>query len=151
LRRCTEQSRSPRATTALAVAEDLHLDVAGLLDVLLQVDAGLLEVGPGQAVHGGIGLRELVLAPDQAHADAAAAGGALQHHRVADAVGFRRRVARVDQQARTGQQGHAVPLGQGAGGVLEAEGRIWSPVGPMKAMPAAAQASAKSGFSERKP
>jgi hypothetical protein len=41
---------------ALAVAEDLHLDVAGGGDVLFQVDAGFLEVGAGQAVHRGVGL-----------------------------------------------------------------------------------------------
>jgi hypothetical protein len=57
----------------------------------------------------------------------------------------------VIEQAAAGQQRHTGLLGQLARGVLEAEGRICARVGPMKAMPAASQASAKSGFSERKP
>ena len=41
LRRCSEQSRSPRADDPPgAVAEDLHLDVAGALDAALEEHAG---------------------------------------------------------------------------------------------------------------
>jgi hypothetical protein len=63
----------------------------------------------------------------------------------------RRAVGHVVEQAAAGQQRHAGLLGQLAGGVLEAEGQHLGAVGPMKAMPAASQASEKSGFSDRKP
>jgi hypothetical protein len=122
-----------------------------VLDVLFQKDARFLEVGTRQALHRLEGLGQSRVAPDQAHADAAAAGGALEHHRVADALRFGWAWAAIMKQAAAGQQGHALGLRQGAGGVLEAEGAHLAGVGPMKAMPAASQASAKSGFSDRKP
>ena len=50
-RRCTEQSRSKRWTTvAVRVAEDLHLDVAGALDQLFEIDLVLAEGGLGLAL-----------------------------------------------------------------------------------------------------
>ena len=57
----------------------------------------------------------------QLHADAAAARRALQHHRVADDLRLRQRLAEIFQQAGAGQQRHAAVLGQRARGVLEAE------------------------------
>ena len=107
---------------AVAVAEDLHLDVARVLDVLLEKDAGLLEVGARQPLDRLEGLAQFVGAPAQAHADAAAAGGALEHDRVADARRFGLGVAGVGQQAGARQQRHPVLLGQRARRVLEAEG-----------------------------
>ena len=50
-----------------------------------------------------------------------------------------------------GHDGHADGDGEVAGADLIAELAHGLRLGPMKVMPAAAQASAKSGFSERKP
>ena len=48
--RWTEQSRSPRKSTfAVVVEEDLRLDMSGSLQVLLDVDLGIPEVGVGLA------------------------------------------------------------------------------------------------------
>ena len=72
---------------ALAVAQDLHLDVAGLLDHLLDIEAAIAEGRLGF----GAGLRHqgLELAEIMGHADAAAtaAGRRLDHHREADGLG----------------------------------------------------------------
>ncbi len=106
---------------AVAVAEELHLDVARALDELLQEQAGVLEVGAGQALNGVIGRIQLGLVAHQAHADAATAGRALEHHGVADAKGFLPCVGRVLQQATAGQERHLMLLGQRARGVLQAE------------------------------
>ncbi|OIQ81148.1 hypothetical protein GALL_370930 [mine drainage metagenome] len=105
-----------------AVAEHLHLDVARRLHILLQVDAGFLEVGARQTLDPRVGLLQLVFAPDQLHADAAAAGRALEHHRKADAPRLGQRMAGVGQQAGSRQQRHAILPRQFARGVLEAEG-----------------------------
>ena len=49
LRRCTEQSRSPSGNDVpVAVAENLHLDVPGMLDEFFEEDAALLEIIVGQ-------------------------------------------------------------------------------------------------------
>ena len=111
-----------RHHAAAAVAEDLHLDVPGLLDELLQEDAALLEVVPGQPVDRGEGARHFLRRPDELHADAAAAGGALQHHRIADALGLPQRLGRVGEEPAAGQERHAVRLRQRPGRMLEAEG-----------------------------
>ena len=106
---------------ATAVAKNLHFDMARVLDVFLQKDAGFLEVGACQPLHRLEGLHQFVGAPDQAHADAAAAGRALQHHRVADARGLGLGVAGVGEQTGTRQQRHLVVLGEIARGVLQAK------------------------------
>src|SRR5579859_7971599 len=67
------------------VAEDLHFDVARPLDVLFEEYSAAAEILRRQALDGAEGLRELRLAADELHPDAAAAGGALQHDRIADA------------------------------------------------------------------
>ena len=63
------------------------------LDVLLEVAARLLEVGLRQPRDRLEGLAELAAVGAAAHADAAAAGRALQHHRVADPLAARRACA----------------------------------------------------------
>src|SRR5690606_13891244 len=69
---------------ALAVAEDLDLDVLGLLDVLLDVELGVAEGGAGLL----LGVDELALevgvALHDAHAAAAAARRRLEDQREAD-------------------------------------------------------------------
>ena len=107
---------------ATAIAEDLHLDVAGAFDELFQVEAGVLEIGLREPLHTVPGGGQRVSVAHQPHPDAAAARGALEHHGVADAVGRGLRAGEVGQQVGAGQQRHAVGGGQRAGGVLEAEG-----------------------------
>ncbi len=122
LRRCTEQSRSPSATTRPWPSPKICTSMwRAMLDVFLQEDAALAEVAARQALDRMEGFAQFVGAPAQLHADAAAAGGALEHHRVADARGLAQRVGDVVEQAAAGQQRHAVAFGQLARGVLEAE------------------------------
>src|ERR1035437_1627112 len=80
------------------------------------------EVGAGEPVHGGKSLGQFVFPPDQAHADATTTGGALQHHRVADAPCLYRSMVNIAQKARAWQQRNTVSLGQIPRRVLEAEG-----------------------------
>ena len=69
---------------AMGVAEHLHLDMAGALDQLFEIDLVLAEGGLGLALALGHLAREVGFAADGAHAAAAAAPGRLQHHRIAD-------------------------------------------------------------------
>ena len=65
---------------------------------------------------------------------------------IADALGAARgRLVDVGQQAGAGQQRHAVPARAARAVCFRPKSRICSGVGPMKTMPAAAQASAKRG------
>jgi hypothetical protein len=82
----------------LAVAEDLHLDVPRHRDEALEIDASVAEAGARGALHGGEALAQRCFVVAELHADAAAAGGALQHQRKADPRRFRQRVLdRIDQ------------------------------------------------------
>ena len=83
-----EQSRSPRVKhPALPVADDLHLDVVGVDDDLLEVELAVPEGDLGFGRRG----QEVALhvggAIDHAHPAASAAGRGLQHDRVAHLVG----------------------------------------------------------------
>ena len=69
---------------ASTIAEDLHLDVAAALDVLLDEHAAAGEVGLAQARHRLEAFVQLELVAADAQADATATGRALEHHRVAD-------------------------------------------------------------------
>src|SRR4051794_22201177 len=69
------------------IGEDLNLDVPRLLDVLLQVDAAVLESVLGlllSLLESGL---ERDIVASHAHATAAAAGRRLDENRVADTVG----------------------------------------------------------------
>ena len=105
-----------------AVAEDLDFDMARALHELLDEQAGVLEVGLRQAFDRAPGGVEFGRVVHQPHADATAAGGALQHHRVADAFGFAMRRRHVGQQPAARQQRHAVALRDVTCRVLQAEG-----------------------------
>ena len=72
---------------AMAVAEHLDLDVARLLDELLDEHAVVAEARQPLALGGVEALAHLGLAPREAHALAAAAGRGLHHHRIADLPG----------------------------------------------------------------
>ena len=104
-----------------AVTEHLLFQVTGVLDVLFDKHAGIAEVVLPQALDRLEGLAQLRGTAAHAHADTAAAGGALEHHRVAHLV--RRQQCRIKAVEQFGafQQGNPMLLGQGTGGVLEAE------------------------------
>ena len=88
-----------REDLAGSVAEDLHLRCARDRDELFEVEPRLLEVRASQAIGGVEGLCELAVVGAASHADAAAPGGALQHHRVADAFRGLRALHRDRQEA----------------------------------------------------
>ncbi len=69
----------------MAVADDLHLDMAGLPDQPLGVDAVEAERRPCLGLAARIGLREIGSALHNAHAAAAAASHRLDHNRRAAA------------------------------------------------------------------
>jgi hypothetical protein len=92
---------------AALVAEDLHLDVSRLLDVLLDVDLVAGERArclATRAFERGFQLRG---AADQAHALAATAGCGLQHHRIADTFGDLRRLGERKAFRASGHERHA--------------------------------------------
>ena len=111
-----------RHHAAGTIAEDLHLHVARLADEALEIDAGIAEARPRRALDTGIVLAQLLGRGAQTHADAAATGGALEHHRITDGLGRREGGVQIRQQAGAGQEGHAAGAGEVARGVLEAEG-----------------------------
>ncbi len=106
---------------ALAVAEHLHLQVTGTLDVFFDEHAAVAEVVLPQAFDGVEGVAQLLGRTADAHADAATTGGAFQHHRVADLFASGQRRRHVLQQLAAFEHRYAVLAGQRAGGVLEAE------------------------------
>ena len=97
---------------AVAVAEDLHLHVAGAAHQLLEVHLVLAEGALGLAAGRGDGVEQGLLALDRAHAAAAAAPRGLQHHRVADLAGEALDLLRVVRQRRGGRH-HRRAAGDG--------------------------------------
>ena len=65
----------------MRIGQDLDLDVAGPIDELFEVDAGVLERGLGLVAGGLQGGREVGLVAADAHSLAAAAGGGLDQAR----------------------------------------------------------------------
>ena len=76
------------ADRAVVVADDLHLDVAGVADQALDIDAVAAEGRHRLGLAARIGLLQLVGVVDDAHAAAAAAGDRLDHDGAAGAQGF---------------------------------------------------------------
>ena len=101
---------------ALAVAEHLDLDVARLLQVFLDVDGVVAEGRLGFGARGGERGGELVLVLRDLHAAAAAAGGRLDQHRIADLAGERERLGvGVDAALGARHDRNAEPLGGALG------------------------------------
>src|SRR5205807_8151120 len=101
---------------AVAVAEQLDLDVARPVDVALQVDAAVLEGALGLAAGGLEARLERRLVAGHAHAAAAAAGRRLDEHREADGPRERERLSLIlDEALAAGHDGDAGLLGQLAG------------------------------------
>ena len=108
-RRWIEHSRSPRwITDAVLVAEDLELDVARRLDVLLDVDVAHAERRFRLALRGLDRVRQLARRAHDPHAAAAAAGGRLDDDRIADLLGdLERLLLALDRAVAARQDRHA--------------------------------------------
>ena len=90
---------------AVRVADELDLGVARRLEVALDVDGAVLEHRLRGRAGRLVEAREVLVAQDDVHAAAAAAGDGLDDHRVADLAGdVVRLVDRVDRLDRAGQQ-----------------------------------------------
>ncbi len=107
---------------AMAVAEQLHLDVPGALDHLLEIALAAAEGGLGLApALADLGL-QLARGRDRAHAAPAAAPAGLEHQRVADRLGLARDLGHVvAEHAGRRDHRHAGLNGDLAGRGLVAE------------------------------
>jgi hypothetical protein len=109
---------------AAAVAGDLHLEVAGARQELLDVDAVVAEGRAGLGTAAGVGGGDLVRLRHDAHAATAAAGDGLDdHRRPAEAGEEGARLVERHGRAAAGQHRHASALGEGTGARLVAEQR----------------------------
>src|ERR1044071_7108702 len=72
---------------AVMVADDLELDVARVLEVLLDVDIAVAERSFGFALRRAPQFRQVGRRADDAHATTAATGDRLDDHRVPDLLG----------------------------------------------------------------
>ena len=114
---------------AVAVAEQLHLDVAGAPHQLLQIDLVLAERCIRLAQRSGDGVDQPGRSLARPHAAATASPRRLQHHRIADGGGELLDVGRIVRQ-RVGSRHyrHADRDGEVARGYLV---RMVSGLGPM--------------------
>src|SRR5262245_37629823 len=93
---------------AVGVGKDLYLDVTWVLEVPLDVDGRVGEVGLALALCALEGTFDLVLAARYPHALAPAAGRGFDDDRVADLAGCRQNVVgRACGRGRAGNDGHA--------------------------------------------
>ena len=106
---------------AVPVAEDLHLDVPGAVDVFLHVNAAVAEGRLGFLLRRGQVRGERAFLADHAHAATAAAGHGLDQHRVADAVRQRGDVVLAGDDPGARDDGDASLLGQAARLILVAQ------------------------------
>jgi hypothetical protein len=136
---------------AVRVAQHLDLDVARLLDELLDEDAvvaKLLRASFWQAAKP----QRLLVVEGHAQALAAAAGAGLDHHRVADALrDLHRALGRLDGVVVAGMVLTLAASASFLDAILSPMAAIECALGPMKAMPSSSQRLAKSSFSLRKP
>ncbi|MNF78710.1 hypothetical protein D3C84_609030 [compost metagenome] len=84
---------------AEAVGEDLRLDVLGIDDALLEEDFRRAEGLGRLGDHTRVSLFQLLTAVAATDTAAAAAGGGLEHYRIADALGFAQRFGQVGDVA----------------------------------------------------
>jgi hypothetical protein len=108
---------------ALAIAEDLHLDMSGIGDKALDVDARIAEACSCRALDSFERRPQALRIGAELHADPAAAGRALQHHGVSDATSSQQRILGGLQQPAARQQRNAAFLGKLARCVFQAKHR----------------------------
>jgi len=134
------------------VAQELELNVAGLLDVLLDVDASITEGLIGLSAGAFEFFRERRSVVDDAHALSSAAGDGFDDDREADALGFLDGFALVvDRSVGAWYARHLGSSGRLRATALSPILRMTSGLGPMNLILAAAHFSAKPARSERKP
>src|SRR5690606_7601750 len=120
LHRAVAHAQRPRG--ALAVGDHLHLDVAGAGDQALREDGAAAEGAGGPPAGALVGVGEFGLVGDDADAAAAAAGGGLEHQRVADLGGrCQGGVQGLHRAAAPGGDGDADLFGDELGADLVAE------------------------------
>jgi hypothetical protein len=113
-----------RKQIAVAVADDLHLDVARVLHELFDQHAVVAERRLGLALGADDGRRKFAGRIDHAHAAPAAAGGRLDQHREADLVGgLCQRCLVLGLAVIAGHQRHAGLFHQRLGARLRAHRR----------------------------
>ena len=112
-----------RDDPAVAVAKDLHLDMARPLDELFEKQPVVPESGGRLALRSGSGGFQLPRAPHHAHALAAAARDRLEQHRKADPLCLAREGLDILRLAMiTGHDGHTGLFHQRFGGGFGAHG-----------------------------
>ncbi len=110
-----------RHDPALAVAENLYFDMARARDETFEKEARVAKARPCGALDALEFFAQGFRAFAKLHADAAAAGGAFQHHRIGNALGLGQSMFEIVEQARAGQQRRAGLLRDLARRVLQAE------------------------------
>jgi hypothetical protein len=106
---------------ALAVAENLHFDMARAGDVFFQKQGRVAEIIDRETGNRFVFLRKLRRVVAEHHADAAAARRAFQHHRVGDPFRLLQRRRDIRQQTGAGKHRHTGFGRQGARRVLQPE------------------------------
>ena len=108
---------------AVAVAENLHLQMPRRLDQSLHIDRVIAEGSQGLGLAAGKGLGDVVAGPHQPHAPPAATGRGLDHHGAVGTQGFQEvpGLGQVRGARAAVGGGHAQPLGQGPGAGLVAK------------------------------
>ena len=91
----------------MVIGQDLHLDVARMLQISLQVDIGAAERALRRPAAGFERRRELFGPLRDAHPNPAPAGCRLDHHRVTDPFRLAKGGAVVGERRRTGNHGNA--------------------------------------------
>ena len=138
---------------AVLVAEHLDLDMARLLDIFLDEHAIVAEARLGLAPRRGEALGDLLGAIGDAHALAAAAGGGLDHDRIADLLGDLDRLLGVSRSRRDGRaRSRPWPWRRASSNsILSPIASMAFTFGPTNTMPAFSSARANAAFSERNP
>ena len=136
----------------VGVGQHLHLDVTGVLEVLLDVDRGVGEVRLPLALRGLERLGGLVRRVDGLHPLPAAPGGGLDQERIADLLTERDDLGgRADRVGRARDDRDAGGLHRLPGARLRAHQLDGGRRRPIQTSPAASTARAKAAFSARKP
>ena len=138
---------------AVAVADDLHLDMARRGEVPLEKDLVGTEGRPRLTLARCDGLEQGIGTSDEPHAAATPARGRLDEQRKADGIARPRQLP-GDAPGGTATLGRT---GTPAAATVSLARTLWpitrmdAGVGPIQVSDAAAQASARTGFSERNP
>lgn len=103
------------------VPEQLHFDMPGTFDVLLDEQPGVLEVIAAQPADPFETGGQFRVGTAHAHADAASARRTFEHHRITDSAGGFERSFGSRQQAASRNQRHLEPLRQFPRPVLQPE------------------------------